>query len=79
MTPSTLAAGPVNKQRQTQSESSAARPVSAADKKLLSGTKMYVCRRRQANFKTGEGKLDARVCGLGKCDACLSIRAQPLQ
>ena len=79
MTPSTPAAAPVNKLRQTRSEYSAARPVLAADKKLLSGTKMYVCRRCQANFKTGEGQPDARVCGLGKCNACLTIRAQLLR
>ncbi len=32
---------------------------------------MYVCRRCQANFKTGEGKADPRLRGLGKCNKCL--------
>jgi hypothetical protein len=33
---------------------------------------MYVCRRCQANFKTGNGKPDARIPGLGKCNSCLA-------
>ena len=32
---------------------------------------MYVCRRCSANFKTGEGKPDPRMHGLGKCNKCL--------
>ncbi len=32
---------------------------------------MYVCRRCQANFKTGDGKPDPRLPGLGKCNKCL--------
>ncbi len=32
---------------------------------------MYVCRRCHANFKTGDGKPDPRIPGLGKCSACL--------
>ena len=64
-------AEPANKLRQTQAEYSAARPASAPDRKLLSGVKMYVCRRCQSNFKTGGGRPDAKVSGLGKCNACL--------
>ena len=33
---------------------------------------MYVCRRCQANFKTGDGKPDSRLPGLGKCNKCLA-------
>jgi hypothetical protein len=40
-------------------------------KPMLSSSKMYVCRRCQANFKTGDGKPDPRLRGLGKCNACL--------
>ena len=36
---------------------------------------MYVCRRCQANFKTGEGKPDPRLRGLGKCNKCLDSAA----
>jgi len=36
------------------------------------GTRMYVCRRCQANFRTGEGKPDARLKGLGKCNRCMA-------
>jgi hypothetical protein len=39
---------------------------------MLSGVKMYVCRRCQLNFRTGEGRPDARVSGLGKCNTCLA-------
>jgi hypothetical protein len=38
---------------------------------MMSSSKMYVCRRCQANFKTGEGKPDPRLRGLGKCNKCL--------
>ena len=41
----------------------------------MSSSKMYVCRRCQANFKTGDGKPDPRLPGLGKCNACLSAAA----
>ncbi len=61
------------KLRQTQAEYTAARPISQAGiKPMMSSSKMYVCRRCQANFKTGDGKPDARIPGLGKCNACLS-------
>ncbi len=69
-----LAAGvPENvKLRQTQAEYSAARPSSEPGiKPMMSSSKMYVCRRCQANFKTGEGKPDPRLRGLGKCNKCL--------
>ena len=43
------------KLRQTQAEYSAARPSSEPGiKPMMSSSKMYVCRRCQANFKTGE-------------------------
>jgi len=34
---------------------------------MMSSSKMYVCRRCHANFKTGTAKPDARLPGLGKC------------
>jgi hypothetical protein len=42
---------------------------------MMSSSKMYVCRRCQANFKTGEGKPDPRLRGLGKCNKCLDAAA----
>jgi hypothetical protein len=42
---------------------------------MMSSSKMYVCRRCQANFKTGDGKPDARLPGLGKCNKCLATQA----
>jgi hypothetical protein len=39
---------------------------------MMSSSKMYVCRRCQANFKTGDGKPDSRLPGLGKCNKCLA-------
>jgi hypothetical protein len=39
---------------------------------MMSSSKMYVCRRCQANFKTGDGKPDPRLPGLGKCNKCLA-------
>ncbi|MDL2337082.1 MAG: hypothetical protein QFE16_04495 [Pseudomonadota bacterium] len=68
-----VAAAPENvKLRQTQAEYSAARPSSEPGiKPMMSSSKMYVCRRCQANFKTGEGKPDPRLRGLGKCNKCL--------
>jgi hypothetical protein len=61
------------KLRQTQAEYTAARPISQAGiKPMMSSSKMYVCRRCQANFKTGNGKPDARIPGLGKCNSCLA-------
>lgn len=60
------------KLRQTQAEYSAARPASEPGiKPMMSSSKMYVCRRCQANFKTGEGRPDPRLRGLGKCNKCL--------
>jgi hypothetical protein len=44
----------------------------------MSSSKMYVCRRCQANFKTGDGKPDARLPGLGKCNKCLAAQASAL-
>ena len=64
------------KLRQTQAEYTAARPASQPGvKPMMSSSKMYVCRRCQANFKTGDGKPDARIPGLGKCNACLASTA----
>ena len=61
------------KLRQTQAEYTAARPIAQAGiKPMMSSSKMYVCRRCQANFKTGDGKPDARIPGLGKCNSCLA-------
>jgi hypothetical protein len=74
-TPSSTEAG--LKLRQTQAEYTAARPISQAGiKPMMSSSKMYVCRRCQANFKTGDGKPDARIPGLGKCNNCLAA-SQP--
>ena len=79
-TPSSTTAAPVtttasataDNVRQTQAEYSAARPSSEPGiKPMMSSSKMYVCRRCQANFKTGEGKPDPRLRGLGKCNKCL--------
>ncbi|MEO8310133.1 MAG: hypothetical protein ABI520_03080 [Caldimonas sp.] len=42
---------------------------------MMSSSKMYVCRRCQANFKTGDGKPDSRLPGLGKCNKCLATQA----
>jgi hypothetical protein len=64
------------KLRQTQAEYVAARPASEPGvKPMMSSSKMYVCRRCQANFKTGDGKPDARLPGLGKCNKCLADAA----
>jgi hypothetical protein len=76
--PATAAAPAVDnvKLRQTQAEYSAARPSSEPGiKPMMSSSKMYVCRRCQANFKTGEGKPDPRLRGLGKCNKCLDSAA----
>lgn len=71
-TPVTPASDGTQKLRQTQAEYSAARPAGEPGvKPMLSSSKMYVCRRCQANFKTGDGKPDPRLRGLGKCNACL--------
>ena len=64
------------KLRQTQAEYVAARPAGEPGvKPMMSSSKMYVCRRCQANFKTGDGKPDARLPGLGKCNKCLAAQA----
>jgi len=64
------------KLRQTQAEYTAARPSSEPGiRPLMSSSKMYVCRRCQANFKTGDGKPDPRLPGLGKCNSCLAAAA----
>ena len=67
---------PTQKLRQTQAEYVAARPSGEPGvKPMMSSSKMYVCRRCQANFKTGDGKPDARLPGLGKCNKCLDAAA----
>ncbi len=64
------------KLRQTQAEYTAARPSSEPGvRPMMSSSKMYVCRRCQANFKTGEGKPDPRLPGLGKCNNCIAAAA----
>ena len=69
-------AGASLKLRQTQAEYVAARPSGEPGvKPMMSSSKMYVCRRCQANFKTGDGKPDARLPGLGKCNKCLAAAA----
>lgn len=70
------AAGASLKLRQTQAEYVAARPTGEPGvKPMMSSSKMYVCRRCQANFKTGDGKPDSRLPGLGKCNKCLAAAA----
>lgn len=67
---------PPLKLRQTQAEYVAARPAGEPGvKPMMSSSKMYVCRRCQANFKTGDGKPDARLPGLGKCNKCLAAQS----
>ena len=62
------------KLRQTQAEYTAARPVSQAGiKPMMSSSKMYVCIKCHANFKTGDGKPDPRLRGLGRCNNCLGV------
>ena len=62
--------------RQTQAEYTAARPnAEPGVKPMMSSSKMYVCIKCHANFKTGEGKPDPRLRGLGKCNNCLGIAA----
>ena len=64
------------KLRQTQAEYVAARPAGEPGvKPMMSSSKMYVCRRCQANFKTGDGKPDSRLPGLGKCNKSLAAAA----
>jgi hypothetical protein len=75
-TPASTAASAALKLRQTQAEYVAARPSGEPGvKPMMSSSKMYVCRRCQANFKTGDGKPDSRLPGLGKCNKCLAAQA----
>jgi cytochrome c553 len=64
------------KLRQTQAEYTAARPnAEPGVKPMMSSSKMYVCIRCHANFKTGDGKPDPRLRGLGRCNTCLGVAA----
>jgi hypothetical protein len=76
--PTTPAADPgAPKLRQTQAEYTAARPnAEPGVKPMMSSSKMYVCIKCQANFKTGEGKPDPRLRGLGRCNTCLGVTAE---
>jgi cytochrome c553 len=75
-TPDTPAAAPSVKLRQTQAEYTAARPnAEPGVRPMMSSSKMYVCIKCHANFKTGEGKPDPRLRGLGRCNNCLSTAA----
>jgi predicted RNA-binding Zn ribbon-like protein len=75
-TPAASATNAALKLRQTQAEYVAARPSGEPGvKPMMSSSKMYVCRRCQANFKTGDGKPDSRLPGLGKCNKCLAAAA----
>lgn len=66
----------VPKLRQTQAEYTAARPhAEPGVKPMMSSSKMYVCIRCHANFKTGDGKPDPRLRGLGRCNNCLGVTA----
>lgn len=74
--PATTAANGV-KLRQTQAEYTAARPnAEPGVKPMMSSSKMYVCIRCHANFKTGDGKPDPRLRGLGRCNNCLGVTSQ---
>ncbi|MES3013922.1 MAG: hypothetical protein V4750_09375 [Pseudomonadota bacterium] len=76
---SPAASDTTQKLRQTQAEYVAARPAGEPGvKPMMSSSKMYVCRRCQANFKTGDGKPDARLPGLGKCNKCLAAATAAL-
>jgi hypothetical protein len=78
--PSTAAVSETaQKLRQTQAEYVAARPSAEPGvKPMMSSSKMYVCRRCQANFKTGDGKPDPRLPGLGRCNKCLAASSAAL-
>ena len=77
--PSAATSDSTQKLRQTQAEYVAARPAGEPGvKPMMSSSKMYVCRRCQANFKTGDGKPDARIPGLGKCNKCLAAATAAL-
>ncbi len=72
LTAQASAGGP--KLRQTQAEYTAARPnAEPGVRPMMSSSKMYVCIKCHANFKTGEGKPDPRLRGLGKCNNCLGV------
>ena len=78
-TPAASASQAALKLRQTQAEYVAARPSGEPGvKPMMSSSKMYVCRRCQANFKTGDGKPDPRLPGLGKCNKCLAAATAAL-
>ena len=65
------------KLRQTQAEYTAARPnAEPGVRPMMSSSKMYVCIKCHANFKTGEGKPDPRLRGLGRCNNCLGVAVQ---
>lgn len=65
-----------SKLRQTQAEYTAARPSGEPGvRPMMSSSKMYVCRRCQSNFKTGEGKPDPRLPGVGRCNQCIAAAA----
>ena len=73
--PTTTSLGP--KLRQTQAEYTAARPnAEPGVRPMMSSSKMYVCIKCHANFKTGEGKPDPRLRGLGRCNSCLGVTVQ---
>jgi cytochrome c553 len=73
-TPAATPAAPGPKLRQTQAEYTAARPnAEPGVRPMMSSSKMYVCIKCHANFKTGEGKPDPRLRGLGRCNSCLGI------
>jgi cytochrome c553 len=75
-TPAAPASVPGPKLRQTQAEYTAARPhAEPGVKPMMSSSKMYVCIKCHANFKTGDGKPDPRLRGLGRCNNCLSVTA----
>jgi cytochrome c553 len=75
-TPATTPAVPGPKLRQTQAEYTAARPhAEPGVKPMMSSSKMYVCIKCHANFKTGDGKPDPRLRGLGRCNNCLNVTA----
>ena len=64
------------KLRQTQAEYTAARPnAEPGVRPMMSSSKMYVCIKCHANFKTGDGKPDPRLRGLGRCNNCLGVAA----
>ena len=64
------------KLRQTQAEYTAARPnAEPGVRPMMSSSKMYVCIKCHANFKTGDGKPDPRLRGLGRCNSCLGAAA----